>query len=744
MAPELYDESYDEKIDIYAFGMCMLEICTKEVPYRECSNPAQIYKKVSNGIEPESLSRICSPEAQDFIRQCLGKRDDTGKVFRPSASDLLEHPFLVNRESDDSEIEVFPSTRERSTSEAHVSIAICEKVQAPVIPDDIHIPSINTAISTNVVDNRLSPRANVSAVSSKGGSSPPLVSSLLNGETIEEEQKQMQKPNAALPKTDDLIYHYENMPQSESNIKKVKVMMGRDEELEESGEGEFITPPNQAISFVSESSQAVDPLSLPVSQQITGVLDNVALATKPMANMHTAISMNGQAFRASDLSTQQSYQNCPLESTLKYMKMASILEDSSTGAPYANDTMHLRLTLKLGSEDQHVQFGFHLVQDDAVQVAREMVKELHLPQDATLEISETISTIARQARIHQDHFHKSAINHSISHHPHQAPIQVMPLPRVASQNTIVSTDHLLDRSIDSASAIDMQIKDMPLPAAHSPHMQYNIEMYPSTLHQYVPDLIIPSHGLPLGSLHPSQESGNASMVHVQPTYELENIMGYGNHQPSTAFQSVVHRASMSSVFPQTHVTSLPELGVKSFSLPDLNKPDGPELSPSLDEDDLFCDDDDDDVSNSSELKKLVIEHEKKKKRAEKAFHTRMESLQRSKEEKEALHQKTLEKHEKEREALEKRLKQAEEEQQQRLKKLEDEFVQQRAKAKQSVKSYPPLYPSSTTDITSDQLLESSISSLVNMNELVSGGGGGLEGIPTPSPTPSHNSNSSLV
>ena len=47
MAPELYDESYDEKIDIYAFGMCMLEICTKEVPYRECSNPAQIYKKVT-------------------------------------------------------------------------------------------------------------------------------------------------------------------------------------------------------------------------------------------------------------------------------------------------------------------------------------------------------------------------------------------------------------------------------------------------------------------------------------------------------------------------------------------------------------------------------------------------------------------------------------------------------------------------------------------------------------------------
>ena len=48
MAPELYDESYDEKVDIYAFGMCLVEMITKEIPYLECSNAAQIYKKVTN------------------------------------------------------------------------------------------------------------------------------------------------------------------------------------------------------------------------------------------------------------------------------------------------------------------------------------------------------------------------------------------------------------------------------------------------------------------------------------------------------------------------------------------------------------------------------------------------------------------------------------------------------------------------------------------------------------------------
>jgi hypothetical protein len=36
----------------------MLEIFTKEVPYRECSNPAQIYKRVISGIELQSLGAL--------------------------------------------------------------------------------------------------------------------------------------------------------------------------------------------------------------------------------------------------------------------------------------------------------------------------------------------------------------------------------------------------------------------------------------------------------------------------------------------------------------------------------------------------------------------------------------------------------------------------------------------------------------------------------------------------------------
>jgi len=48
MAPELYEEEYNELVDVYSFGMCILEMITCEYPYSECKNPAQIYKKVTS------------------------------------------------------------------------------------------------------------------------------------------------------------------------------------------------------------------------------------------------------------------------------------------------------------------------------------------------------------------------------------------------------------------------------------------------------------------------------------------------------------------------------------------------------------------------------------------------------------------------------------------------------------------------------------------------------------------------
>ncbi|KAJ0047981.1 hypothetical protein Pint_15553 [Pistacia integerrima] len=56
MAPELYEEEYNELVDIYAFGMCLLELVTFEYPYFECTNAAQIYKKVTSTLRVPSIS----------------------------------------------------------------------------------------------------------------------------------------------------------------------------------------------------------------------------------------------------------------------------------------------------------------------------------------------------------------------------------------------------------------------------------------------------------------------------------------------------------------------------------------------------------------------------------------------------------------------------------------------------------------------------------------------------------------
>jgi WNK lysine deficient protein kinase len=47
MAPELYTGNYSELVDIYAFGMCMLEMVNCEYPYIECQSMGHIFKNVS-------------------------------------------------------------------------------------------------------------------------------------------------------------------------------------------------------------------------------------------------------------------------------------------------------------------------------------------------------------------------------------------------------------------------------------------------------------------------------------------------------------------------------------------------------------------------------------------------------------------------------------------------------------------------------------------------------------------------
>ncbi|KAM4587058.1 serine/threonine-protein kinase WNK2 isoform 10-T12 [Odontesthes bonariensis] len=91
MAPEMYEEHYDEAVDVYAFGMCMLEMATSEYPYSECQNAAQIYRKVTSGVKPASYSKVSDPEIKEIIGECICHRWEE----RYSIKDLLNHAYFA-------------------------------------------------------------------------------------------------------------------------------------------------------------------------------------------------------------------------------------------------------------------------------------------------------------------------------------------------------------------------------------------------------------------------------------------------------------------------------------------------------------------------------------------------------------------------------------------------------------------------------------------------------------------------
>ncbi|KAJ3451523.1 wnk kinase isoform m [Anaeramoeba flamelloides] len=91
ISPEFFDGTYDEKIDIYSFGMCLLELATNEIPYSECKNSGQILKHILTQKPPESLSKIKNNDVARIVKQCLKPVSE-----RPSAGELLKDEFFIN------------------------------------------------------------------------------------------------------------------------------------------------------------------------------------------------------------------------------------------------------------------------------------------------------------------------------------------------------------------------------------------------------------------------------------------------------------------------------------------------------------------------------------------------------------------------------------------------------------------------------------------------------------------------
>lgn len=120
-------------MDIYSFGMCLLELATLEFPYAECHGVGQIFRKVTTvsncrylacyrqilvhlcdqpnacdqphpdpglsacalpvvqGVKPQALQRVMSEQLRAVIELCIAHDPKQ----RPEARDLLKHPFFA-------------------------------------------------------------------------------------------------------------------------------------------------------------------------------------------------------------------------------------------------------------------------------------------------------------------------------------------------------------------------------------------------------------------------------------------------------------------------------------------------------------------------------------------------------------------------------------------------------------------------------------------------------------------------
>ena len=414
MAPEYYEEVYDEKVDIWAFGMCLLEMATLEYPFSECTNPAQIFKKVSSGQLPRSLLKLKDVDIVQFLLECLAPA-----AQRKSASELLQHSFL---QSIDDERNLQLRTDEEVDELVRSGVTVASLV-ANAPPITITSPTTNRKPTNTAGSGTTNSNSNASNLGNNSSTSSASASAnAMNGTlSFMNHHQQQQQSFQLAPSTPP------SMPTAPISIPGRKDDIPNHMEYTTSLTTPVVSTTSTMSSSIGDSSHSVGGDSPPMSltSAIPGMSEHLTTRTSITGHMspprmHTSSSSSTssaasaahhlssstpptqsppqlqQAAAAAAASSSSSYRHppAPYHSQIPPIHLGPGQNDmiiTVLSTPQSNtDRMIVSLQLVFGVTGI-VEFDFRIDSDTALAVAAEMSEEFHLPPSLLNVIAKYIS-----------------------------------------------------------------------------------------------------------------------------------------------------------------------------------------------------------------------------------------------------------------------------------------------------------------------------------------------------------------
>ncbi|XP_051143165.1 mitogen-activated protein kinase kinase kinase YODA-like [Andrographis paniculata] len=116
MAPEVIKNSNgcSLAVDIWSLGCTVLEMATSKPPWSQYEGVAAMFK-IGNSKELPTIPDHLSDEGKEFVRLCLQRNS----VHRPTAAQLLEHPFVKNALPPEKQI-LSPSSSDHPKGPGHL------------------------------------------------------------------------------------------------------------------------------------------------------------------------------------------------------------------------------------------------------------------------------------------------------------------------------------------------------------------------------------------------------------------------------------------------------------------------------------------------------------------------------------------------------------------------------------------------------------------------------------------------